>query len=485
MFKTDFFANDPASLEQWRRLTAAVMDTLERNLPAGAYAGGDARDLGAVIEPEMLPAGARSLDQAMEALGRIVRHSVAVWHPHTAAHLHCPVLLPGVAAETVVGALNQSMDSFDQAAAATLLEQRMAEWLCRLAGLPQEAGATFTSGGTQSNYMGLLLARDAFSQRHWGHATRRSGLHPEFRRLRILCSRFAHFSVAKSAIQLGLGEDAVVPVDADDNYRTNPEALEAAIARVRAEGNLPFAIVTTAGTTDFGAIPPLDRIADIAAREGLWLHVDAAYGGALLLSPTHRAKLAGIGRADSISVDFHKAFYQPISCSAFLLADRRHFELVRINAEYLNPEDHDAEGFPDLVNWSISTTRRFDSLKLWLTFQLVGAERFAAMIDRTVELAGWFAGHLAGDARFEPLHRPDYGCVVFRYVSGGGAVLDEALNDAIPKALFRAGEAVLGHTRIDGRNCLKVTLLNPRTEPADLLALLDRIEACGRRLSSD
>jgi len=475
VFETDFFSDGEPSLARWRNLTATVMTTLERSLPRGPYAGGTADDIAPRFAGPVLPDQARTDAEVMVELADIVGHAVAVWNPHTAAHLHCPVLLPALAAEQVISALNQSMDSFDQAPSATLLELKMAAFLCRLAGLPDSAAATFTSGGTQCNYMGLLLARDTFAQRHWNHCTRQQGLPPAFRQLKILCSRFAHFSVEKSALQLGLGADSVVLVDTDAEHRLDPLALDAALARIAAEGNLAFAIVATAGTTDFGAIDPLAAIADRAKRVGAWLHVDAAYGGALLMSPSQRQKLSGLERADSITIDFHKAFFQPVSCSAFLVADRAHFDLIRVNADYLNPDDHESEGFPDLVNWSLQTTKRFDALKLWLSFQMVGAERFAAMIDAISGLAEGMANRIAADRRFELLHRPGFSAVVFRWCSGGPAELDNRLNEAIPKQLFRDGKAVLGHTRIDGRACLKVTLINPLSSDRDLAALLETI----------
>ena len=463
---------------EWEKLLGEAMTALREALPAGAYAGGDATGLPSFGEDPVLPPRAMTQEAVMAEFKSIVGHSVAVWHPHVSAHLHCPVLLPALAAELAISALNQSMDSFDQAPSATMIELRLADWLCRTIGMPATAAATFTSGGTQSNYMGLLLARDAFSLRRWGHATREHGLHPDFRRLRILCSRHAHFSIAKSAIQLGLAESAVVPVDTDSGWRIDPAALRREIRRLKEDGLIPFAVAATAGTTDFGSIDPLPQIAEIAETHGLWLHVDAAYGGALLMSDKYRTRLAGLERADSVTIDFHKAFFQPVSCSALVLRERAHFALVNIAADYLNPGDRGDDGFPDLVNWSLQTTRRFDALKLWLSFRMIGAERFAAMIDSLVEKAVWLAETLDKDPRFEPLHRPEFGCVVFRYRA------EEAdwLNDALPKYLFRRGEAVIGHTRIDGRPCLKLTLINPLTGTGDLLALLDKIDEAARSL---
>ena len=148
-----------------------------------------------------------------------------------------------------------------------------------------------------------------------------------------------------------------------------------------------MAIVATAGTTDFGSVDPLPEIAALAGSAGAWLHVDAAYGGALLFSAQHRDKLRGIEAADSLSVDFHKLFWQPIPCSAFLLRDARHFDAIKLYADYLNPELHEDAGIPNLVTTSLLTTRRFDALKLWISFQTLGRARLAAMIDRTIALA--------------------------------------------------------------------------------------------------
>lgn len=473
-FEDLFFSGQPA----WESLMARTVAALRDALPPGAYAGGDATALGHLGGGPVLPDQPLSETALAAEFHEIVNRSVAVWHPHVAAHLHCPVLLPALAAEVAISALNQSMDSFDQAPSATMIELKLADWLCRLAGLPESAAATFTSGGTQSNYMGLLLARDAFSQRHWNHATREKGLHPDFGKLRILGSQHAHFSIAKSAIQLGLPESSVVPVATDAGWRIDPQALEAEILRLKSEGLVPFAVAATAGTTDFGSIDPLDPIADLAAEHGLWLHVDAAYGGALLMSPTYRGRLSGLERADSVTVDFHKAFFQPVSCSALLLRDRAHFGLVNIAADYLNPGDRGDDGFPDLVNWSLQTTRRFDALKLWLSLRSIGAVRFATLIDSLVDKARWLAARLEADPRFELLHQPELACVVFRYRADRA----DWLNDALPKYLFRRGEAVIGHTRIDGRPCLKLTLLNPLCGEEDLIALLGKIEAAAQAL---
>src|SRR5262249_53886874 len=217
------------------------------------------------------------------------------------------------------------LDSFDQAPAATVVELLLLRWLCRQAGLPATADGTMTAGGTLSNSMGLLLARDTWCRKRHGWSVREQGLPPEARRCRILCSEMAHFSVDRAAAQLGLGTEAVVKVAVDADYRLCLRDLDRQLALLAARGQFPLAIVATAGTTDVGAI---DSLADVAARAraaGAWLHVDAAYGGALLFSERHGRRLHGLDQADSLTLDFHKLCWQPISCGAFLVREAAHF----------------------------------------------------------------------------------------------------------------------------------------------------------------
>jgi L-2,4-diaminobutyrate decarboxylase len=380
----------------------------------------------------------------------------------------------------VISALNQSMDSFDQAPIATVVEQKVIRWLCSESGLPAGADGTFTTGGSQSNYMGLLLARDAAVHKRWGCSVQTSGLPPDARRLRILCSDVAHFTVEKSAAQLGLGTEAVVRIAVDDLFRMRPEALRAAFKGLDSEGLVPMAIVATAGTTDFGSIDPLPELAAIARSFGTWLHVDAAYGGALLFSSQHRGKLAGIEAADSLSIDFHKLLWQPIPCSAFLLRDARNFDYIKMHADYLNPETHEDAGVPNLVTTSLLTSRRFDALKLWISFQSLGRTKLAGMIDLTITLAAHAAEVVRRTQRLELVCEPQLSTVVFRYVPSQGN--PDRINAAIRQSLFEKGEAIVGHTRVLDRQCLKFTCMNPSATEADMETLLEKVREEGRKL---
>lgn len=353
------------------------------------YSGLKPEQLSQQLQCDLLPPNEAPLTEVLNRASQIIAHSVVVSHPHTAAHFHCPPLISALAAESIISALNQSMDSFDQAPAATILEREMIEWLCRRAGFPAGSGGVLTSGGTQSNFMGLMLARDHCLQSNSGWSTKQCGLPPTASRMQILCSEIAHFTIEKSAAQLGLGTDAVVKVKTDASRRLCTKSLQVAVDKLRGQKLTCMAIVATAGTTDFGSVDPLEEIASICSAAGAWFHVDAAYGGALLFSPTCRHMLDGIQKADSIGLDFHKLFWQPISCSAFLLRDNQQFRHLELHADYLNPESLEDQGIPNLVTNSIPTTRRFDSLKLWVSLQVLGEKKLGEMIDRTFALGVW------------------------------------------------------------------------------------------------
>jgi L-2,4-diaminobutyrate decarboxylase len=484
LFESDFFISTEQSREAYRKLIAEAVEIVCRSFPKQPYRGKSPQALAEGIIPGFLPETGLAWEQIAATLRMVVSDSVAVSHPHTAAHLHCPPLLCALAAEVAITVLNQSMDSFDQAPIATVIEQAIIRWLCGESGLPVSADGTFTTGGSQSNYMGLLLARDQFLQNHWDWSAQKSGLPREASRLRILCSEAAHFSVQKSASQLGLGTDAVIRVEVDDDFRMKPSALTQSLESLKTEAMFPMAIFATPGTTDFGSVDPLREIVAIARKTGVWLHVDAAYGGALLFSAQHRGRLAGIEAADSIAIDFHKLLWQPIPCSVFLLRDASHFEPIKLYADYLNPEVLEKEGIPNLVTTSLSTSRRFDALKLWISLQWLGREKLATMIDRTIRLANHAAEVLRDADDLKLVCEPQLSTVVFRYVAGADSDTD-SINAEIPQRLFSRGLGVIGHTRVGGRQCLKFTCMNPTASEADMEALIELVRSEGRNARAE
>jgi len=485
LFETDFLRQDRTSKAAYQKLISEAAQLVCQSLPIAASPGRTAADLAKLVPTDFLPQTGESSETLSDILRMVVTNSVNVSHPHTAAHLHCPPLLAALAAEVVISALNQSMDSFDQAPIATIAEQKMIRWLCSEAGFPTTAEGTFTTGGSQSNYLGLLLARDAFFRKRWNWSAQKSGLPPEANRVRILCSEVAHFTVEKSASQLGLGTDSVIRVDVDEKFRMRPPALHSAVQGLDAEGLLPMAVVATAGTTDFGSIDPLSEIAAIARETNTWLHVDAAYGAALLFSSLNRNKLVGIDSADSIAIDFHKLFWQPIPCSAFLLRDARHFDAIKFYADYLNPEMHENEGIPDLVTTSLLTSRRFDALKLWISLQTLGREKLSKMIDRTISLAAHAAQVIRNTPQLELMAEPQLSTVIFRYIPSSPNVDADLLNNRIRRQLFEMGQAVIGHTRVRNLQCLKFTCMNPAVSDLEMEKLLEMIVERGRRSAAE
>ncbi|MCA0936142.1 pyridoxal phosphate-dependent class III aminotransferase [Vibrio alginolyticus] len=448
--------------------TAAMKSVFEQ--VSAPYSGMDPKALEAAINAVDLDNKNAPLKSVIDDAAELVaKNAIFTQHPDCIAHLHTPPLMPAIAAEAMIAALNQSMDSWDQASSATYVEQKVVNWLCDKYELGAQADGIFTSGGTQSNQMGLMLARDWIADKLSAHSIQKLGL-PEYAdKLRIVCSKKSHFTVQKSASWMGLGEKAVMTVDANPDGTMDVTKLDDVLTQAKAEGLIPFAIVGTAGTTDHGAIDDLDFIADMAAKHDMWMHVDGAYGGALILS-SQKARLKGVERAQSISVDFHKLFYQTISCGALLVNDKSNFKFLLHHADYLNRE-HDE--LPNLVDKSIATTKRFDALKVFMTMQSVGPKALGDMYDHLLNQTLEVADMIRDNDHFELLAEPSLSTVLFR-ATHESADLDE-LNKALRLEALTRGTAVLGETIVDGKTALKFTILNPCLTTSDFESLLSKI----------
>jgi len=409
-----------------------------------------------------------------------VKHATAFHLPEYIAHLNCPVVIPAIGAEVLIAAINSSQDTWDQSAGGTLMEQKLISWTCNEIGFGKEADGVFTAGGSQSNLMGLLLARDYYATEYTQHNIKKAGLPVEASRYRIFISEKAHFSNHKNAALLGLGEQSLVEIKTDDRFRMNALLLQEAIEREISQGNIPIAVVATAGTTDFGNLDPLAEIGRIAAKYRLWYHIDAAYGCGLLLTEKYRSLLNGMELAHSVTIDYHKSFFQPISSSAFIVRDKKYLQLLRMHVDYLNPKDEDYDDLNQINKSVTQSTRRFDALKLWFTLRLMGKQKLGAYTETIIETAEKAAEVIALDADLELLSDSDIGVILFRYApeTHKNSNLSE-LNQYIKKALFNSGEVLVASTRVNGDFYLKFTMLNPLTTLDHIRHILKLIKQHG------
>jgi L-2,4-diaminobutyrate decarboxylase len=442
--------------------------------------------VGAINLEQPLPDTASALEE-LESV--YLRDAVYFHDAKYAAHLNCPVVIPALVGEAVLSAVNSSMDTWDQSAGATIIERRLIDWAADRLHLDGAADGVFTSGGSQSNLQALLIARNhAVAGLRQQPANAGLRLPALLEKLRIFTSADSHFSIQKSASMLGMGFDAVISVPCTADRRMDTSALAEATAEAHDAGLVPMAVVATAGTTDFGAVDPLAEVAALARAYGAWFHIDAAYGGGLMVSGRYRHLLDGTRLADSVTIDFHKTFFQPVSSSALLVRDRSMLRHVTYYADYLNPESAALADIPNQVDKSIQTTRRFDALKLWLTLRIMGADAIGALLDEAIDLAARVGSVLAADDDFELAAEPQLSTLVFRYrppVDGGDRLSEDAadaLNPAIRTAVFASGEAVVAGTTVDGRHYLKFTLLNAEATLEDIGEIIGLVRRTGAGL---
>ncbi|MFB7516135.1 pyridoxal phosphate-dependent decarboxylase family protein [Streptomyces sp. NPDC056144] len=460
----------PAAL---RPLLDTVLDALHEGaqarggpLPAG---GPDqvARHVTAALGA-VLPEHGTDPHEALRTLVHALAEGAAdPAHPLCAAHLHTPPLALAAAADLAASALNPSMDSWDQAPAASALEAAVTAALAAevYPGDPDPdpdpdptaptPDALVTTGGTESNQLALLLARERHGRQ--GH------------RLRVVVGANAHHSFHRAAWLLGLPEP--IPVPTPDGILT-PAALAEALARTPG----PALAVATAGTTDAGLVDPLTALADVCEAHGADLHVDAAYGGPVLLSPTHRRLLDGLHRARTVTVDLHKLGWQPAAAGLLAVRDTADLAVLGHTADYLNADDDTEAGLPDLLGRSLRTTRRPDVLKTAVTLRALGRTGLAALVDTCMERAQDLADLVEKTPGLDLRARPTLTTVLFR---PSGAP-DPAVA-AIRRTLLAEGRAVLGRAEADGRLWLKATLLNPHATPDDLAQLITLVEGSTHR----
>lgn len=400
----------------------------------------------------------------------ILPHLLRTWSRSYMPHLHSPALLESLSAEMIISAFNDSMDSWDQGPAATEVEAMVIKELLRLFGFDKDCGdGAFTSGGSQSNLTAITAARDKVLMNKFSWDVKKKGLIPDFHRLRLYTSEISHFSMDKSAHLLGLGYDAVRHIKVNDRCQVDIPSFEKMLKEDAEKGLIPFMAVATLGTTDYGSIDDVGKIRRLSDSYGMHLHLDAAYGSAIILSDKEKKRLGSIELADSITIDFHKMFLLPISCSAVLFKDKKDLEPFLLHADYLNREEDEEDGYLNLVGKGIQTTRRFDALKVLFSCKARGRREYASIIEKSLSNAEYVYRILSGDESFIAPVKPELSSVVFALKGG------DDLNRRVRRTLLEEG-CVIGQTVKDGSVMLKLTLLNPNLEKEDLENLIKHIK---------
>ena len=415
-------------------------------------------------------------------LTQILRDGNLLHHPGYMGHQVAAPFPLAAAAAGIAQAVNQGMAVWEMSPAATIIERRVLRWMSDAVSLGPEAAGAFVSGGTMANLCGILAARNrAGDGSIWQRGTDRAD------RLCVLVSDQTHYSIARSCGVLGLGSDAVVQVATDDRFRMTAEAVEEALTVCRTNGRRPIALVATAGTTSTGSFDPLDELAPIAQREGLWFHVDGAHGASFSLSAKHRSLLRGIERADSLAWDPHKMLFMPMSTSMVLFARATQMdELFRGDAPYLFGTSADVPADLNIGERTFQCSRAWDALKVWLSFERYGAAAFAEMMEHTVTVARHLHAAVLEADDFEPLHEPECNIVCFRYRWNGATENQlNRLNYDLRNRLNRGGHAWITTSVLRGKRALRATIINPLTEPEHVERLLAELRVLARALRAE
>lgn len=460
--------------EAFRAALHAVADVM-----ADYYAGVEAYPVLPSVEPGSLaplfpaapPEHPAPLEAILDDYRTLVEPHATHWgHPGFMAYFATPASTAGILGEMLIASLGQNTMLWRTSPIGTELESVVVGWLRQALGLPADFDGFITDTASTSSLIALAGARDAA-----GFHAATEGLtgRPDLGRPRVYASAEAHSSIEKACMTLGLGRAGLVKIPTDTDYRMRPDALAAAIAEDLAAGRRPIAVVATIGTTSSTSVDPVPAVADVADANGLWLHVDAAYGGAVALLPDRRDAFEGWERADSIVINPHKWLFSPLDASLLLTRRmpilRDAFSLV---PEYLRTLDR-AAPVRDVNEYTPVLGRRFRALKLWVMLRWFGLEGYRRRIADHLDLAQALAGWVDADPDFERLAPVPFSTVCLRYrpreLTGRetepqvAAHLDD-LNARLMDAVNRTGEVFLSHTRLNGRFTIRVALGHLRGE---------------------
>lgn len=430
--------------------------------------------------PASAPETPELLDVILSDYRNLVEPNVTHWqHPGFFAYFPSSASGPGILGEMLTATLVANAMLWRTAPVATELEQLTVGWLREALGLPAEFGGFYTDTASTSSLIGLAAARQALP----GRDRAAEGLAGE-ERLCLYASAEAHSSIEKAAMTLGLGRAGVHRVPVDGEYRLRLDALQRAVDEDRAAGWTPCALVATVGTTGSTSVDPVEELAVIAEREGLWLHVDAAYAGVTALLPEARGHFQGWERADSIVVNPHKWLFTPLDCSLFLSrrldTARAAFSLV---PEYLRTLDQDE--VLDINEYTPQLGRRFRALKMWFLLRYFGLEGLRSRLRTHIEWAAELARWVDAEPAAERLAPVAFSTVCFRWLLAGASEEQlDAFNERLLRALNATGEVFLSHTRLAGRFALRVAIGALRTERRHVERCWELIRETARELES-
>jgi len=422
---------------------------------------------------EPLPQGPSSADSVLDEIeNKLLPYCTHVGHPGYMG-LITPTPNPvGVIADFICSALNQNVGAYSIGPSAVAVERRVVRWLSDLCGYDEKAGGNLTSGGMMANFIALKVGRDA--------VTRDQGQYDGIQdRWAVYASEERHVSIDKAVDCIGLGRKALRPLPTDANFQVRLDALEDAIARDKRSGIRPMCIVGVFGTTNTGAVDDVRGLRRIADREGMWLHVDAAYGGGMLLSHAWPMRDCGLELADSITIDPHKWFYAPLDAGAVLVKDQRRLTAsFGMKPSYLTDElDQDNERYQYYVH-GFEQSRRFRSLKVWMSFKRYGTGQIGEWIDNNVRQAKYLYALTVKDAGFEAASVPPMSAICIRSKAPGlGETEARNLHAEVAQRVEQAGRFWISTTELKGKAWFRINPVNFRTRPQhmeELFALLQQ-----------
>ena len=406
----------------------------------------------------------------------IVPYATGNVHPGFMGWVHGGGTAVGMLAEMLAAGLNANLGGRDHIPIE--VERQIVEWMRQIFGFPSEASGIFVTGTSMANLMAVLVARTAAL----GQSVRRRGLGDEGAFLTAYTSTAAHGCIAKAMDLAGFGSDTLRCIEADRSHRIDVAALRARIGSDRKAGLKPFLVVGSAGTVDIGAIDDLAALSTLCREEGLWFHVDGAYGALGILSPALAPRLAGLENADSIALDFHKWGQVPYDAGFLIVRDgQQHRETFAAPAAYLRRETRGlAAGSSWPCDLGPDLSRGFRALKTWFTLKTFGLEKLGAMITRTCTLAKYLEQRILAEPRLELLAPVELNIVCFRYRAADA----NRVNGDIVIAIQESGIAAPSTTLLDGELAIRAAIVNHRTDTCDIDALISAVLEFGAQRSS-